>query len=168
VVDAFGDLFLLLDNNSQETGREGLNRGKEGRLLWFANKGPGRKRADPKPKSIVVRQIFIPWRGAKGNPKVEATREQAAKLARECLQKLNAGADVEALAKEYGYEMEGWPLRMEIIVPPARRTRETVFSDELPRAFARLAFALEPGEAGLCEWHREDSPWGFHVIVREK
>ncbi|MHC4957573.1 MAG: FG-GAP-like repeat-containing protein [Planctomycetota bacterium] len=165
-IDAFGDLYLLLDNNGQETGREGFNRGKEGRLLWFANKRAGRKHVAD--RTVVVRQFLVAWQGAKGNPKVTVTREQAEKIARECLKKLKAGEDIAALATEFGYMAEEWPLRMKIVKPPARRTRDAVFSNELPRAFARLAFALEPGEAGLCEWHREDSPWGFHIIVRDE
>ena len=42
--DQHGDLFLLVDNNRRTIGIEGRNRGVEGRLLWFRNRGEARRR----------------------------------------------------------------------------------------------------------------------------
>src|SRR5688572_23890981 len=34
------------------------------------------------------------------------------------------------------------------------------------RGFGNLAFALVPGEIGMCDFDPQASPWGFHIIKR--
>ncbi|MHC4819128.1 MAG: FG-GAP-like repeat-containing protein, partial [Planctomycetota bacterium] len=54
VFDQKGDLFLLADNNRETIGVGRQNRGPEGRLLWFRNRGVGKRRVTP--RRVKVKQ----------------------------------------------------------------------------------------------------------------
>ena len=166
-IDAWGDLYLLLDNNGRKIGRPGLNEGTEGRLLWFRNLASPKPRATP--REVVVRHIFLPWAGAKAAKPAttKRTRQEAFALAREIVGKVRAGTPFDGLVAKY-HSKTGYPSEMTINITPAAAVKGSIPATRLPRAVARLAFALDKGEVGLAEWHRKDSPFGYHVLIRIK
>ena len=166
-IDAWGDLYLLLDNNGRRIGKPALNEGTEGRLLWFRNLAPTPPRVSP--REVVVRHIFLPWAGAKAAEAAGTTRtrQEAFALAREIVRKVRAGAAFGDLVKRY-HARTGYPSEMTIDAIPGREGERRLLAAKLPRALARLAFALDKGEAGIVEWHRKDSPFGYHVLLRIK
>ena len=163
-IDAWGDLYLLIDNNGKVMGKQGLNRGNEGRLLWF--RALDRPKPPPDPRQVVVKHIYIPWAGARGNPNVKRTRAEADELSQSIARKLRGGANFDVLAKEYHHANPGFPQLMTIKLSQAKPGRGEFNRDKLPRSFARLAFALEVGEVGVAEFHRIECPYGFHVLMR--
>jgi parvulin-like peptidyl-prolyl isomerase len=101
---------------------------------------------------ITVAHILITHAGSIHRPGTERTREQARQLATELHEKLLAGADFAALAREYsedpsathGGEMEPFP-RGRMVAP-----------------FERAAFALAPGETSDVV----ETVYGFHILRR--
>jgi uncharacterized protein YjiK len=158
------DLFLLVDNNGELLGKEGLNRGREGRLLWFVNRGSRTGR--PRPARVIVKQIHVPWRGAQGAPPVNATREKAREIAEGVLERLERGEDFDQLAREFHYTDSKLPARLRIAADGFKVHSGEFKERDLPMAVANLAFNLDVGETGLCEFHREESPYGYHVLLR--
>ncbi|MGQ0613334.1 MAG: FG-GAP-like repeat-containing protein [Planctomycetaceae bacterium] len=158
-----GDLFLLLDNNGGVIGKEGLNRGPQGRLLWFQNLTP--PAFVPPPERVVVRHLQISF-DESSPPDASRTRERARALALDLLRRARAGESLDALARElYGDAAEP-PLALPIVedrlqAQPGERSRAS-----LPRGFASVAFSLGVGEMGLVEYDAADSPHGFHVVAR--
>ena len=161
---AGGDLFLVVDNNGRPIGTEGKNLGPEGRLIWLRRVEPLKRREVP--RKVTVKQIFIPWEGAVGNPGVKRTRAQASALAKACLARIRKGVAFDKVATEVHEPGGRLPAVMKILQPPASRERGVFMANDLPRALSRLAFALDVGQVAICEWHRSDSPHGFHVVLR--
>ncbi len=163
VDDVHGDLFLLLDNNGGLIGKEGLNRGTQGRLLWFKNLSP--PAFVPPPERVVVRHLQLPF-DASSPPDASRTKEQARALALDLLRRVRAGEAFDALARELYGEAAEPPVAQAIVADrvdakPGERSRSS-----LPQGFASVAFSLGVGEAGLVEYDPADSPHGFHVVTR--
>jgi len=149
--DYNGDLFLLVDNNREVMGRDGVNRGDEGRLLWFRNEGTFERRVVP--DRVVVRRIVIP------------DGEGAEEKARAALARVQAGDDIDRVAEELG----GRPAQeVRVVANHLRPEPGERRQADLTAAFGRLVFQLDPGEAGLAEFHKADSPEGWQVVLRVK
>ena len=159
-----GDIFLIADNNGEVLGRKGRNRGPEGRLLWFRNRGDRRLR--PLPRRVTVKQMTIPFTGAENAPGVKLDKEQARKIALQCLQRIRAGEDFDAIARDRGYTRSRLPLLVRLAGEGIKPRLGEYPRRKVPRAFAELAFNLAVGEAGLCEYDKRESPDGFHVLLR--
>jgi len=93
-----GDLFLLVDNNRTEIGIEGKNHGTEGRMIWLRNRSV--KEAPKSLSRVQLRAITVPFMGAKNAPADAPDREQAKQLAVRIRERLLAGDDPVALARE--------------------------------------------------------------------
>jgi len=162
--DEGGDMYLLVDNNGQEIGVQGRNRGREGRLLWFRASGP--RKARHLARRVVIRQIHIPWAGAQGNPKTSLSREEAAKIAAECIAAAKAGTPFASLTDRHHYTESTFEPTMTLVAPPTRPAAGELSAKAVPRALRELAFGLDVGEVGLCEFHETESPYGFHIVQR--
>jgi len=167
-VDTIGDLYVLLDNNGETIGKKGVNRGREGRLLWFKTRTPVQAIA-PGERRVEVRQILVRFKGLRGT-KTTRTREDARKLALGVVTKLRAGADFNALQKEHDESKSAkWKSLLRIQANTRRAPeRGWVRASRLPRAVSRTALSLDVGEVALCEFHRVEAPDGYHVLLRIK
>jgi len=163
-VDANGDLFLVVDNNESVVGKEGLNRGKEGRLLWLRNLGTRQPRAVP--NRVRVMQIHVPWKDSKGSHGATRTREEARTLAEDCYRRALAGEEFEQLADRFHDQDSGMPPSLTVVARGTKAEPGERTSRSLPTAFARLIFRLDVGEVGICQDHVEESPFGWHVVKR--
>lgn len=106
------------------------------------------------PDEIRARHILVMHEGSKAKPEgVKRTREQAAKRAQECLEKLRAGTDFAALVAEYSDE-------------PGAAEREgdlgTFRREVMIQSFSEVAFELAVGEISEVV----ETPYGFHIIQR--
>ena len=149
--DGDGDLYLLVDNNRETIGIKGVNRGAEGRLLWFENKGETRVRANPQRVEIV--RIVIP------------DGEGAEDAARETLRRARKGEDFDRLAEEVSGER---PKELSIVTNAVRGEPGELRVADAPVALGRLAFNLHLGEIGLCEYDPSESPEGWVIVLRTK
>jgi hypothetical protein len=146
--DHRGDLYLIVDHNGKTIGRKGLNRGAFGRMLWLRNMGPGRD--DPRPLQVTFRFLLFPGREGEA-------------AARRVLERLRSGEDFAALEGAHEAGPSGIVRVVERVrSPEAGEVRRA----SLPRALARLVFALAVGESGLCGYHPEESPAGWYVVER--
>ncbi|MHC4973638.1 MAG: FG-GAP-like repeat-containing protein [Planctomycetota bacterium] len=163
VFDQHGDLFLLLDNNRQTIGLDRQNRGPEGRLLWFRNRGEAKRRVTP--RRVKVKHILVPWAGAQGAQGVERDRAAAQELARRLTVLARRGETLERIVSNEA----GAGLKVEALTVVAdaatRRAGEYTRAD-LPVALSQLVFNLDVGEVGLCEFHEKEAPFGWHVVSR--
>lgn len=118
------------------------------------------------PTRITVQHVLIAFKGAfKAPPTVTRTREEAKAFAQEILDRINAGEDVKALAKEYSTDPGGG---LYTLVNTGGRLEKPT---DIPRAkfikpFTDIAFKLKVGEAGIAEYNKETCPYGWHVIKR--
>lgn len=115
--------------------------------------------AAPKGKhsqEIAARHILVMHADSQARPDgVTRSREQALATARECLQKIRAGADFEAMVREYSDEPGA-----------AERGGDLgVFTREvMVERFAKAAFSLRVGEVSEVV----ETPYGFHIIQRTR
>lgn len=105
---------------------------------------------------ISARHILVSYRGAlRAAPHIVRSREEAFTRAQEALQRASQGEPFEALAQEYsddlGSASKGGSL--------GEFSRQDMVAE-----FAEAAFALEPGQLSEIV----ETPFGFHVILREK
>jgi len=146
-----GDLFLVVDNNGETVGTEGISQGTEGRVLWFRNAGESKRRAPP--VRVAARQMLL---GEEGS------RELAERIAR----RLREGESFDELAAQY-HVAGSKPQSSLAVAEPGRTPAPGDYRyEELPVALARLLFALEPGEVGVCEFDAAESPDGWRVAMR--
>jgi len=107
-----------------------------------------------KPRMISARHILIEYMGSRGaDAAIVRTREQARTVAKEVLERVNAGEDFARLAVEFSDEAgaggRGGAL--------GRFGRGKMVPE-----FDAAAFSLKPGEvSGIVE-----TPFGFHIIQR--
>jgi len=107
------------------------------------------------PLQIGAKHILIAFRGAqRADPKITRTREQAHQLAEQIMRDARAGKDWDKLWEENSNE------------PGGRRGGDlgTFGRGQMVPAFERAAFALAVGQIRDVV----ESPFGFHVIKREK
>jgi hypothetical protein len=161
--DQHGDLFLLIDNNRETIGIAGRNRGPEGRLLWFRNKGEAKRRVAP--RRVKVKQILVRWSGAPGGQGSKLDRSEAELLARALLERARGGAEFDRLVAN---ETDaGLAVEVLTVVADANARGAGEYSRaDLPPALGELVFNLDVGEVGLCRFHEKESPYGWHVVLR--
>lgn len=158
VFDQHGDLFLLLDNNRETIGLPRRNRGPEGRLLWFRNRGEKKRRVTP--RRVKVKQILIPWSEETGRDRAAAERlaRRLAKLARHG----EAFERIVGNEPDLGLEVEV----LTVVADAATRQAGEYTRADLPAALAEMVFALDVGEVGLVGFHEKEAPLGWHVVSR--
>lgn len=123
------------------------------------------KEAGNEPQIIKVQHILVAFKGTLPGQSVERSKEEAAKLARDLLEKARApGANFEALVSEFSsdrppgvYEMTNFGVAFK----PGTFPRE-----QMVPAFGDIGFKLKVGEVGLAEFDEKKSPFGFHIIKR--
>jgi parvulin-like peptidyl-prolyl isomerase len=108
------------------------------------------------PDEIRARHILVMHAKSKAKPEgVARTREQALQRAKECLEKLRGGEEIEKLVGEYSDE----PGAAECNGDLGTFRREVMI-----QAFSDAAFKLKPGEISEVV----ETPYGFHIIQRTK
>jgi len=120
------------------------------------------------PERVEVQHILISFDGA--DPRIEEARSQedSEVLAKELLQRAQAGEDFDALVKEYTNDSYPGIYRMANsgVEPDAA-------NEEYPRggmvtAFGDVSFSLEVGAVGMTIYSPENSKYGWHIIKRLK
>ena len=125
------------------------------------------------PSHITVQHVLISYKGQLPGKRIMRSKEDAAKLASEVLEKARSGADFDAMVKEYTDDSHPGIYRM------ANRGQQADQSNrdpakwimgrgEMVPAFGDVGFTLEVGEVGMSEFDREKSPFGWHIIKRLK
>ena len=124
------------------------------------------------PQRVIVDRILISFKGAHRALRTSRSKEEARKLAYELYEKIRSGARFLELRNAYSDDrVEGapqprGPFRIcNFGVQPApigeyarERTTEPAFTD--------LAFALEPGQLGIVDYHSKDANLGWSIIKR--
>jgi len=145
-----GDLFLVVDHNGKAVGKEGLNRAAAGRLLWFRCLAQPERR--PEPRRVTLRTIVVATEAA----------------ARECWRRAREGEDFGRLAEEYRVADAALPADLRVVhegVDPLPGERPAA---KVAPALRSVAFTLEVGEVALCEYHAQECPEGWVVVLRSE
>ncbi len=133
---------------------------------------PPRARVGLAPERVTVDRILISFKGAHAALHASRSKQEARKLAYELYEKIRSGARFLELRNAYSDDrVEGAPLPRE----PFRISNfgvQTAPIGEFARertnepAFTDLAFALEPGEVGMVNYHPKDANLGWSIIKR--
>jgi peptidyl-prolyl cis-trans isomerase SurA len=143
---------------------DGVEDKQEGKAEKAADKGSGKaevEAAGPKPvkptaEKLSASHILLAYKGAKrARPTVTRTREEAEKLATELAQKIKKGADFAKLAAEHSDCPSGERKGGDLGIFPSNR---------MAPEFSEGVLGLEIGETS----DPVESPFGFHVIKRQK
>ncbi|MHC4848077.1 MAG: FG-GAP-like repeat-containing protein [Planctomycetota bacterium] len=161
---ANGDLYLVADNNRTVIGREGANRGTEGRLIRFRCLTP--RKVALQVDRVKVRIIFIPVAGADGPQLTKRTSEQSRAIADSCRKEAAAGADFDALRRRFHDPRGRLPAVATVVRAPLQKKLGELDERAVPVALFRLIFSLATGETEVCEYDPKQSPWGYYVVQR--
>ncbi len=113
-----------------------------------------RERIARQPKEVGARHILVMHVKSKEHPEsIKRSREEALKRATECLRKVRAGGDWDALVKEYSDEPGSDERHGDIGIFPR---------GQMVKAFSDAAFELRVGQISEVV----ETPYGFHVIQR--
>ena len=117
------------------------------------------------PPRITVQHVLIAFRGAKdAPPEVTRSREEAGKFARELLERVRQGEDIDLLSHNHSTDPGGgkYTLVNSGRDPAPGEIRRSAFI----KPFVNVAFKLKVGEAGIAEHDEKEAPYGWHVIKR--
>jgi hypothetical protein len=121
--------------------------------------------AREEPGRVGVRHVLIGFEGAL--PTATRTRDEARALAETVYERARSGADFRELVRLYTDDRHGDGSYVLVNFGiPARG--DEVERARFVRGFTRAAFSLEPGQIALVAHDPDESPYGWHVIVREK
>lgn len=123
---------------------------------------PADTRAEP--SRVVVRHVLVSYDGG-GVRGATRTLDEASALARKVLALAQSGADFGELVRIYSDDrhadgtlaLSNWGI-------PSRP--DEIERERMVRGFGRLAFSLDPGQIGFLEHDPEESPFGWHVVLR--
>jgi len=121
---------------------------------------------EPEASRITVQHVLIAFKGAHKAPaNVTRTREEAATLTNEILERVRKGEDIAKLAAEYSTDPGGG--RYTLVNTGVQKEKSTdIFRKDFIRPFTTVAFKLKIGEAGVAEYDPRTCPYGWHVIKR--
>lgn len=120
------------------------------------------------PSAITVQHCLIGFVGSVPSKQIGRSKEAAAKLAAELLEKANSGEDFDAIVEAYTDDSPPGIYQMANSGLPAD-TRAGVYSrDKMVPAFGDVGFKLEVGQYGMSAHDPGASPYGWHIIKRLK
>ena len=118
----------------------------------------------PEPQRVVVQHILVSFTGRLPNKLVTRSQAEAETLARELLERARKGEDFDAMVQQNTDDQHPGLYTL------VNRGRSSVAGEygreQLVAGFGDVAFRLQVGEVGLCEYNLTRSPYGFHVIKR--
>jgi len=118
------------------------------------------------PDRITVQHILISFKGAIDNPVVTRTRQEAEKLAKELLDRIQKGEDFDALVKGYTDDQHPGTYSMSNFNVKPDPSKAEYPRNRMVKAFGDVGFSLKVGEVGLAAYDPEKSPFGWHIIKR--
>jgi hypothetical protein len=116
------------------------------------------------PEHIKLQHILVSFEGKVPGKNIRRSREQAAALAAQLLDRAKSGEDFDLLVKEhtddshpgiYGLSNRG-----------VRPASGEFGREQMVPAFGDVGFRLQPGEVGMAPYDAVRSPYGWHVIKR--
>jgi len=166
-------LFALLTSGCSPDGQSPRSRPSAQRPSNSVKEYPLVILENGEPSYITVQHILIAVRGRLPGKRILRTKEEAAKLAGEVLEKAKSGEDFDALVKEYTDDSPPGIYRLANRGQEADPNNGDPAQRVMPRggavaAFGNVGFALEVGEIGMSELDFQDSPFGWHIIKRLK
>jgi peroxiredoxin len=149
--------------------------GRDGRILYTGKGGWARVKAAVKdavrvkvdgPDRVCVQQILIAFEGSVPGKTIKQSKESAARVAAEVLERAKEGEEFGELLKRYSSDARQGIYRLANFgVEPDDDLGESE-RGTVVQSFGDVAFALEIGEIGMADYHAVKSPSGWHVIKR--
>jgi hypothetical protein len=118
------------------------------------------------PDFVTVQHILIGFQGTVPGKNVMRTRDEAAKLADELLEKAKSGADFDALVKEYTDDSHPGIYKMANLGLQANPAAGLYPRGGMVKGFGDVGFSLDVGEIGVAVYDPEASKFGWHIIKR--
>ena len=124
--------------------------------------------ANGEPSAITVQHCLIGFVGSVPGKEIHRSKEAAAELAAELLQKANSGEDFDAIVTAYTNDSPPGIYQMANTGLPADSRAGVYSRDKMVPAFGDVGFKLEVGEYGMSTHDQTASPFGWHIIKRLK
>lgn len=137
--------------------------GCQGKEQTVNKSGSGQEK---QPNYITVQHILIGFQGSVPGKPITRTKAEAKKLAEELLAKAKAGADFDAMVKEYTDDSYPGTYKLANHNMPANPEEKVYPRSGMVPAFGDVGFSLAVGEIGLAPYNLETSPYGWHLIKR--
>lgn len=118
------------------------------------------------PDHVTVRHVLISFDKA-GIQSVTRTRAEAERLAAKVEALARSGRNFADLVRSYSDDRHGDGVYRLANWGCAPDTDEAE-REKMVRGFGRVAFSLDPGQIALLPYDANDSPFGWHIIRREK
>jgi hypothetical protein len=146
----------------------GCKKGEKTEAEMAAGEAPAAAAPAVEPDKVEVQHILISFQGAISNENVTRTQDEAEALAREILERAQAGEDFDALVKQYTDDRYPGIYRMVNHGNEADEAASEFPRGRLVKAFGDISFSLEVGEIGTTVYDPETSKYGWHIIKRLK
>jgi len=126
--------------------------------------GCGQARSAPEPDRVTVQHLLVSFSGRLPGKVVTRTKDEAATLVRELLERARRGEDFDALVKQYTDDQH--PGLYTLVNRSRSQAAGEYGREQLVAGFGDVSFHLEVGEVGLCQYDTSRSPYGYHLIKR--
>jgi hypothetical protein len=117
------------------------------------------------PEHIVVQHVLIGFEGSVPNKPITRSQAEAEALAKDILEKSQAGEDFGALVKEHtDDQFPGFYFLANTGIEPNQANEFK--REQMVKGFGDVAFGLRMGEVGMADYDAQNSPFGWHIIKR--
>jgi hypothetical protein len=163
-----GGLFVLYSLPSASTFEKSQSKSNEAeaKSVYDSTK----KTPQGEPAYITVQHCLISFRGKLPGKPIRRTKEDAEALAKELLEKANAGENFDQIVSKYTDDSAPGIYRMANDGFPSDlnpKQNETIYQRRaMVPAFGNVGFKLEKGAYGLSEFDPLTSKYGWHIIKR--
>jgi hypothetical protein len=131
--------------------------------IWMTGCG-GQAKSEPEPERVVVQHLLVSFAGRLPGKAVTRSQSEAEGFARELLDRARRGEDFGALVEQYTDDRH--PGVYTLVNRSRSQAAGEYGREQLVAGFGDVAFRLQVGEVGLCEFDPSRSPYGYHLIKR--
>jgi hypothetical protein len=113
---------------------------------------------------IEVQHVLIGFVGTVPGKNITRSQDEAKALAYQILDRAKKGEDFGQLVQQYTDDQ--YPGIYRLTDRGVTPDQGEFSRDGMVKGFSDTAFSLKPGEVGIADYNKPDSPYGWHIIKR--
>lgn len=115
---------------------------------------------------IEVQHVLIGFVGTIPGKNITRSEDEAKTLAYQILDRAKKGEDFGQLVQKYTDDQFPGTYRLADRGQTADQAAGEYPRDGMVKGFSDIAFSLKPGEVGISDYNKPNSPFGWHIIKR--